>query len=283
VDHFVEACWAFAVGDLHLMFKVADATGTGIGTVGQDGGSVGLQVGTIGQGCTDSNNSPAMKCIEPLTIAVGCLAAGTEVEMADGSLRAVEDVMTSEQVQADESGRLLTVVDTFIGWEEHPLIRVETDSGQVLEMTRSHPVVVMDDGVRQVFLARQLEAGNVLVGAEGNMTVKMVSQIPPPGSGDDVMVYNLGLGAADEVVTRDNTTFFANGILVGDNTMQEVFEREYELNAASAVDIPEHWLDDHHYWLMQTIFTEGFESGDLSAWSAQIGAARPVVGSRVAR
>ncbi len=88
--------------------------------------------------CKPSNNGTA--CIHPLTLVWGCLAAGTPVRMADGSVKRIEDVEVQEQVQADPGGRLLTVIDTLVGIEEEPLVAITDNRGHYLAMTKTHPV-----------------------------------------------------------------------------------------------------------------------------------------------
>ncbi len=167
--------------------------------------------------CCDADGSATCK-IPVIYFVWGCLPEGTPVRMADGSLKPIEQIQVEEQVIAGADGRTLTVADTFWGQEEDPLVVIEDDSGRVLEATRTHPIVT----ARGVMLAKQVAVGDVLTTEDGSSTVVSVAE-----GATGAKVWNLALGVSGEAVAEDDTTLFANGILVGDNRMQGTYERRY--------------------------------------------------------
>ncbi len=231
-------CWSQAISNdayLHMTFDVPLT----------DGSTPLITVDSQAVCAQDTDGT--VKCIDNLYFAWGCLLAGTPVRMADGSLRAIEEVLVHEKVAAGPGGRLLTVVDTFIGTEdtqETPLVVIEDDRGNTLEMTETHPVV----SGRGVLLAKQLEVGDSLTTENGPSTVTRVDRRK---AAEPVEVYNLNVGTDDEAVTDENATFFAGSILVGDNRMQGTWERKYEMSEDAIREIPEEWRRDYEKWLKQ--------------------------------
>ncbi len=190
----------------------------------------------------DDDIEGTVKEIPDLFFGWGCLAAGTPVRMADGSERPVEEVLVQEKVVADNDGRTLTVIDTFLGTEDLPLVIVEDVQGKVVAMTETHPVITE----RGVLLAKQLTDQDVLITVDGPARVKEVRR-----GETGQKVYNLRLGGEGEEVDDENATFFAGGILVGDDRMQGAWERKYEASEGAADELPEQWREDYKKWLRQ--------------------------------
>jgi hypothetical protein len=188
--------------------------------------------------CNSANSATCQ--IPPIHFVWGCLPTGTPVRMADGSLKPIEEVQVEERVLADAGGRTLTVVDTIWGTEEEPLVVIEDDRGNVLKATNTHPIVT----ARGVMLAKQVVVGDVLTTENGPSKVVAIGQ-----ETTDAKIWNLNLGGDGETVTNDNTTLFANGILVGDNQMQGTYERRYETGGGAIDEIPEQWQGDYKKWL----------------------------------
>lgn len=192
--------------------------------------------------CVPTDESDYVMCIPPLYYVWGCLAEGTKVLMADGTLKKIEEVKEREKVRAG-GGRTLTVVDTLIGTEEKPLVVVEDDRGNSARLTEEHPVVTR----RGVLLAKELQVGDELTTDKGPSKVVSVTR---ESSASPRKVFNLNLGLPGEGVTEDNTTLFADGILVGDNQMQGYFTRKYRENERNVrKELPPEWQDDYQKWL----------------------------------
>lgn len=164
--------------------------------------------GSISSQTTNSNAT-----IPQIQFASSCLAAGTEVRMADGSLTAVESVGQESRVLSDVDGLALTVMDLSLGVEDVPMLRLEDNLGHSLLLTEGHPVVTVD-GVKR---ADELQPGELVRTEDGVALLTSVRYEVYDGT-----VHNLKLGNAAErkLVDNNSTTFFANGFMVGDGRMQ---------------------------------------------------------------
>ncbi|MFC7623789.1 polymorphic toxin-type HINT domain-containing protein [Microlunatus sp. GCM10028923] len=118
----------------------------------------------------------------------GCFVAGTQVLMADGSSKAIEDVRVGDEVTAadPDTGRTYSkkVVDTYVH-EDVETFRVETSSGEVTS-TAEHPFYVRGKGWVPV---RELQPGDVLVDSDEN-AVELVRAI---ATGEFHTVYNFNV------------------------------------------------------------------------------------------
>ncbi|MRG95031.1 Hint domain-containing protein [Polyangium spumosum] len=150
----------------------------------------------------------------PMSIWWGCLPTGTEISLADGKRAPIERIGVGQQVVSDDHGRTLTVVDVVEGAERRPLVRVVDDRGHVLTMTTTHAVPLANAHIVQ---AQEMQVGDQVIGKDGLSTIVSVERIEYEGP-----VYNLVLGTADELggVSKQGTTMFANGVLVGDSRLQ---------------------------------------------------------------
>lgn len=150
--------------------------------------------------------------------AYSCVAEGTLVRLADGSLVAVESLTQDQQVIANDGGTLLSIRDKSVGIEGIPMVRVIDHYGHNLLLTESHPVV-LDDG--RVIQAQNLEVGDLIGTEVGPAMVENVNREMFEGK-----VYNLMLGTEKErrTMNANETTFFANGIRIGDAQIQQALD-----------------------------------------------------------
>jgi hypothetical protein len=165
-----------------------------------------------------------------------CVAAGTLVTRADGSTMKIEEMTGGEKVKVGPSGETFTVVDTFHTTKEATIISLCTEAGHHLLITDMHPVRT-DKGI---VVARELRAGTVVLTDKGPSPLKSVETRPFSG-----MVHCIGLGADAEEEKRftiDNTCFYANGILVGDNRLS-VLTRHFWQSSLEAIleRLPKEW------------------------------------------
>ena len=108
-----------------------------------------------------------------------------------------------------DDGLPILVQNVWRGREKE-LIMIRTLDGGFVEMTEEHPVRQESGFIR----AGELKPGDTVYGEEGRtMTVVSVRKEPYNGS-----VYNLDLQRDGRNV--GNGYFLANGIVVGDNRMQ---------------------------------------------------------------
>jgi len=165
-----------------------------------------------------------------------CVAAGTLVTRADGSTMKIEEMTGGEKVKVGPGGETFTVVDTFHTAKEATIISLCTKAGHKLLITDMHPVRT-DKGI---VVARDLRAGTVVLTDKGPSPLKSVETGPFSG-----MVYCIGLGADAEEEKRftiDNTCFYANGILVGDNRLSVLTRHSWQSSLEAILErLPKKW------------------------------------------
>ena len=178
--------------------------------------------------------------IKPMYIFFGCVAEGTRVTLGDGTEMPIESISTRNNVLAGT--RMLPVVNTISGTEDDPMVRITTQSGKSLLLSRTHPVMT----TRGAVLAYRLGVGDEVITAQG--PEKLVSTAPETYRGK---VWNLDVGQKEDAgLTHQNSTFFANGILVGDNKMQGYWEQEDRRDPRTVLErLPQRWHQDYLNWL----------------------------------
>jgi hypothetical protein len=165
-----------------------------------------------------------------------CVAAGTLVTRADGSKMKIEEMTGGEKVKVGPGGETFTVVDTFHTAKEATIISLCTEAGHDLLITDMHPVRT-DKGI---VVARDLRGGTVVLTDKGPSPLKSVETRPFSG-----MVHCIGLGADAEEEKRftiDNTCFYANGILVGDNRLSVLTRHSWQSSLEAILErLPKEW------------------------------------------
>jgi hypothetical protein len=115
-----------------------------------------------------------------------CFVAGTQVLLADGTSKAIEDIAVGDQVLAadPETGETVAkpVVDTYVH-HDVDTYRVKTSTGSVTS-TAEHPFWVDGKGWTPV---RELVSGDKLVDADG-VRVELISVTP---TGETETVHNV--------------------------------------------------------------------------------------------
>ena len=156
--------------------------------------------------------------IDPMVVVYGCVAEGTLVTMADDTTKPIETIRAGERIRSNARRLPLTVDNYTKGYEKPPMYALATANGRKLLATEGHPVITAS-GIKT---ARQLVVGDVLITDAGHSKLVSVARRKYDGN-----VWNLDVGRpADRVrLTDTNTTFYANGILVGDGQMQGRLDR----------------------------------------------------------
>lgn len=185
----------------------------------------------------------------PISLTNSCLAEGTQIELGDGKLAAIEALHIGQAVfnPYARAEHALTIMDTAKGSELAPMVRIRDAAGHTLLMTEMHPIATADRGMVQ---ARALRAGDVVQTQQGPSTLTEVSREAYSGQ-----VYNLKVGTASQLASldRDQSTVYANGFLVGDGQIQSKYEalavKQGDHAAADRRSAP--WqrdalLSDHH-------------------------------------
>ncbi|MFK0312745.1 Hint domain-containing protein [Pseudomonas sp. NPDC090233] len=180
---------------------------------------------------------PGVAIIPKLDVMQGCLAEGTPITLADGSTKSVEAFKgTAGELVKTANGTDKPVIGTTAGSEPHPMIRVKTDAGQNVLMTRSHPVVLSNGLELQ---ARYLKPGDEVVTLNGVATITTVDYEKYTGK-----VHNLVVGTR-----MAPGTYYAGGILTGDVTMQQALAETTERAPLLTREerralVPKEWLKD---------------------------------------
>ena len=192
---------------------------------------------TITSGTVPPNNPYYLK-IPKLLVFFSCIAEGTEVTLNNGATKPIEYCSPGDRVLADNMGTVLTVENMLKGTEEVPMFRIQTDMGHNVLVTSGHPMVTPDG----VTLARLLKPGDRVVALGGDATVTAVTTEMYSGN-----VWNMNVGdrVEDFDAIPDTRTFFAGGLLVGDNQMQFKYNRLHRYIPESVrTALPARWHGD---------------------------------------
>lgn len=175
--------------------------------------------------------------IDKLAIYWGCLGKDVEVRMADGSQRRISEIKIGEKVASTEDA--LEVADVITGEESRGMWRLYTEKGKGVLATSQHPILTAD-GIKQV---RELKPGKDSIVMEGGgrelLTEIQVEEICV------CPIYNLVLcKAGGGEIPADSGFFFADGMTVGDNSMQRLAVLNYQQKRQHKYGLPEEWKQD---------------------------------------
>lgn len=208
--------------------------------VSSPGGELALSSMTISN---DPNVLRPEGPLERITLTNSCLAEGTQVQLADGRLAAIESLQIGQQVFNPYAsvGHSLTITDAAKGSELSPMVRIVDVAGRTLLMTEMHPIATPDRGMVQ---ARVLRAGDTVMTKQGPSTLTAVRREPYTGQ-----VYNLKVGSQAETpaLGQDQTILYANGFVVGDGQIQSKYESfAHEHADKPAIErVAERWRTDY--------------------------------------
>ena len=200
----------------------------------------------------NSNNIEGMnnfytQALEKIKLGYSCLARGTMITMADGSQKAIEEIVngdlvlgsTAKNAKAQQSMR---VIDTSVGVEAFKMFKVQTSDGNTILLTETHPVSTTNKGV---VWAQELIVGDRVITENGSV---LITKIKTEQYKDQV--YNLKLGTLEgsRIAEGEHLGMFANNMLVGDLRTQDIFnyKDQYirESNEEKLQRMPEKWKTD---------------------------------------
>lgn len=199
-----------------------------------------------GMGKVSSNGlinpqQPWFAQVPTVNVLQGCLAGGTMVTMGDGSEKAIEtiDGDGSESAIVNARGETVAVQGIAQGTERHPMVRITDSRGHTLLLSQTHPVVTS----RGMVMALRLRTGDTVQTRQGAATITKIEQVP---YGEKV--WNLTFGPPEHI-GEGKSTFFANGILVGDMEMQQRVFAEARRKGFSRAEVlarlPKQWHRDY--------------------------------------
>lgn len=132
-----------------------------------------------------------------------CFIAGTEISLANGDVKNIEDVKVGEEVLTYNEETAVTEAGTVGDLKQHEVdavIRLTLDNENIIITTHEHPFYVQDKGWVKASELQPLDICQKVDGSESIVSTVEVLE-------ETHTVYNL-------LSVSDNHNFFANGILV---------------------------------------------------------------------
>ncbi|MCJ8272960.1 MAG: Hint domain-containing protein [Psychrosphaera sp.] len=201
----------------------------------------------------NSNNIDGMtnfytQSLEKIKLGYSCLARGTMITMADGTQKAIEDILNGDMVmgalaQSSLAVQPMKVVDTSIGVEALKMFRIYTANGEEILMTETHPVSTANKGI---VWGKELKKGDRILTADGSVVITKIKKEKYKDN-----VYNLKLAPVEgsTIAPGQYLGMFANGLLVGDLDTQDEhnYKDQYirETPAEKLQRMPEKWKADY--------------------------------------
>lgn len=168
-----------------------------------------------------SHSDPSFLKIKGISIEWGCFAKNTNIKMADGSLKHIQDIKTGERVRT-ESGS--AVVTEFITGSEKNMVLIGTCRGNRIIVTKDHPMLT-ENGWKT---AEKVNAADILKMEYGTDTIKDLYTIE----------YN---GEVFSIRTENEDAVIAEGFYSGDfgcqNRLKECKKPEKVANEAFQQEI----------------------------------------------
>jgi len=203
-----------------------------------------------------SNATPTSVCVAytpDMLIVNSCLAEGTNITTNGTNARKIEDLRLGDQV-SNPYATNLTIVDTIVGTEITPMVRIADDNGHDLLLTEMHPLYVEGRGMVP---AKLLRVGDPVRTDKGPSRLARVTREDYRGK-----VYNLKLGSHDEAMKLgvDQTAMYANGFLVGDAQIQDRYqtmETEQRYPTKSDGKLSSRWRKDYQQSLSRAASATG--------------------------
>ena len=194
----------------------------------------------------DTEPSPYFLKIPDLKVVWSCLPSGTQILMADGSSKSIEFIEDNDEVVADASGRTVKVHSVMRGKDEM-LYQVQTRNGYTLRATKGHTLMVQRGQEFLPLAAKDLKNGDLVQTSTGLSPISEISTEPYDG-----YVWNLVIDPAGKMDSEKTaqSTYFADGILVGDSYMQFKYGRdEKQGSTAHLTKVPEKWQVDYQNYM----------------------------------
>jgi hypothetical protein len=216
----------------------------------------------------DEVDNDGIEYIKPLVFLWHCLAKGTMIALADGSSIPIEDVTNENSVIVDNQGNTMPVLATTLGDSLHNEMYNLTTDGKKLILSAKH-LVVTSDGVKQ---AEELKLGDSILTEDGPTAITSIEKDAFAGK-----LYNLELGT-DGDVPEEGSTFFANGICVGDYQKQSHYHRAAQNDPEKVLaQLPKEWHTDYMSHLEDEDLKKKVETNTMVLGSAPPELTKPVI------
>lgn len=170
-----------------------------------DGTESSIQIDSYDQTVPSSNHAK----VGWINLLWGCLGRGTNVLYADGSSQPIERVMIGDRIICSTQGHIARVENVLRGMEPE-MTNIQAEDNSVLSCTADHPIITPQGPKR----ADEVCGSDLLINQHGEYL-----HIKGVWNTGECEVYNLMLDFIDGNIQPD-WGMFCNGILVGDNHMQ---------------------------------------------------------------
>lgn len=178
-----------------------------------------------------------------IQVQYGCIAEGTEVLMADGSRKKIEDVAIGDALMAP--GNTVAKVDSrTVGWDTD-FVSLTDAAGDNVVVTPAHPIILEGGPIK----AEKIHVGDRIRRADGSWSpvVKATRDTTAKRK-----VYNLVLNPkADTPPPVEKSEFFAGGVLVGDGDLQHSLMIQPKDPRTIAERLPKEWQVDYANYLKE--------------------------------
>lgn len=149
-----------------------------------------------------SNRESCLKKVAPIALKYGCFSRGTNIVMAGGMQKKIEDIRIGDFVWSEEG--ILLVRNIWSG--KDIILNIKLEDETFLGVTGDHPLQTLDGWIK----AKDVHKGMYLKKAQGGGSCKVLSI----EEGGEAFVYNL------ETEKEEGSVLSANGIAAGDFAMQ---------------------------------------------------------------
>jgi len=167
--------------------------------------------------------------MDPMQVYYGCLAADTEVTLAESghTLKIDSQALIGKRVATRSSLFPMQVAGNAYGFEAKDLLRITTNKERSVVLTEDHPIWINGRFINAID-TRLHDEVQTADGPEKVVGLNLVSTGDQPAK-----VWNIFLerAAAWGIAPIEERGFYANGILVGDGSVQE-YNLLWEANAA---------------------------------------------------
>lgn len=165
---------------------------------------------TISSMVSSNESSPSVCKALPLNLLWGCLSKDTLVTMAEGKEKLISEIEIGDKVLSNHN-KFAVVTNTWKGAADSPLLCIETENKHKIKCSSQHPVVTLN-GIKTAAL---LNGSDSLIDKDGNsVAIVAIYYVEEEG------VYNLDLCPEEGEDLKKGMTMICNGLLVGDNVMQ---------------------------------------------------------------
>ncbi|MBC7659262.1 MAG: hypothetical protein H7249_06095 [Chitinophagaceae bacterium] len=142
----------------------------------------------------------------------GCFDSQTQIQMANGTLKAISDIRADDVVWNPKTQTAHRVTEVIAGPEAPDMFEIQSGSRTVL-VTQFHPFLTD----RGLIIATELRQGDILI--DGQSTSRVVSIVTKEADKNNLpVVWNLVL----EGESNDDHYVNANGIMTGDLYLQRL-------------------------------------------------------------